>query len=139
MKLSTILIGGTALIGLGMYLGRKLNENNSSNEVKLYTEEKETYGDKFHKASMYAVGAVKTGAEKIAQSIKEIKSQDMVKKGEETVSQVKETSEQIKQDISDLKDMAVSINETVTENIFIDEDDSVMETQSNPFDDAEQM
>lgn len=114
MKLSTMLIGAATLVGVGVYVGKKLIETKeNTDESVVIAESKETYGDKFHKASMFAVGAVKTSADKIAEGIKEIKSADMVKKGEETIEQAKEATEQIKKDIEDLKNMVVSINVSV--------------------------
>lgn len=109
MKLTTILIGGAVLVGLGFYLSRKFSAKYEDDEAVLYARESETYGDKLHKASMFAVGAIKTGADKIAEGIKDIRNQDMVKLGEETFDQAKETASDI---IGDLKDMAVSINIT---------------------------
>lgn len=116
MRLSTMLFGAATLVGVGVYVGKKLIENKDKKEDDdsvIMAESKETYGDKFHKASMYAVGAVKTSADKIAEGVKEIKSSDMVKRGEEAVEQAKEATGQIKKDIEDLKNMVVSINVSV--------------------------
>jgi hypothetical protein len=41
---------------------------------------------------MFAVGAIKTGADKIVEGINDIRSQDMVKKGEKTVCDAKEAA-----------------------------------------------
>jgi polyhydroxyalkanoate synthesis regulator phasin len=90
MKLSTILIGGAVLVGLGFYLSRKFSAKNNEDESFVYATEKETHGEKIRKASMYAVGAIKTSADKIAEGIKDIRSQDMVKKGEKTLESAKE-------------------------------------------------
>ena len=90
MKLTTILIGGAALVGLGVYLSRKFSAKNDEDESFVYASEKETRGEKIRKASMYAVGAIKTSADKIAEGIKDIRSQDMVKKGEDTIDNAKE-------------------------------------------------
>jgi len=103
MKLTTILIGGAVLVGLGFYLSKKFGAKTEEDDAVVYAKEKESYGKKIHKASMFAVGAIKTGADKIAEGIKDIRSQDMVKKGIET-------TDKIKHDIEDLKDMVVSIN-----------------------------
>ena len=92
MKLATILIGGAALVGLGVYLSKKFNTKIDEDESFVYAEEKETRGQKIRKASMYAVGAIKTSADKIAEGIKDIRNQDMVKKGEETIDHAKEAA-----------------------------------------------
>jgi polyhydroxyalkanoate synthesis regulator phasin len=101
MKLTTILIGGAALVGLGVYLSKKFGAKNEEDDAVIYAGEKETYGEKFHKASMFAVGAIKTGADKIVEGFKDIKNQDMVKKGEATIDSAKEA-------VGDLKDKVTS-------------------------------
>ncbi|MCL1823355.1 MAG: hypothetical protein FWG44_04045 [Oscillospiraceae bacterium] len=119
MKLTTILIGGAALVGLGVYLSKKFGVKDDDDAV-IYAKEKETYGEKFHKASMFAVGAIKTGADKIVEGIKDIRNQDMVKKGEDTIDDVKEAATDL---VGDLKDMVVSINITGDKNgVDIDAD-----------------
>jgi polyhydroxyalkanoate synthesis regulator phasin len=92
MKLTTILLGGAALVGLGIYLSRKFSAKNNEDESFVYASEKESRGEKIRKASMFAVGAIKTGADKIAEGIKDIRNQDMVKKGEDTIDSAKETA-----------------------------------------------
>ncbi|MDR2559977.1 MAG: hypothetical protein LBC86_10635 [Oscillospiraceae bacterium] len=93
MKLTTILIGGAALVGLGLYLSKKLGSKDEEDEdVVVVAGEKETYSEKLHKASMFAVGAIKTSADKIVEGINDIRRQDMVKKGEQTVCDVKESA-----------------------------------------------
>ena len=110
MKLTTILIGGAVLVGLGIYLSKKFGAKyEDEDDSILYAEETETYGEKLHKASMFAVGAIKTGADKIVEGIKDIRSQDMIKKGEETIEYAKEAAGDI---VENLKDMAISINVT---------------------------
>jgi len=140
MKLTTIMLGGAALVGLGVYLSRKFGVRGDEEESVIYAKEKETYGEKLHKASMFAVGAVRTGADKIVEGIKDIKNQDMVKKGEET-------TDQIKRDIDDLKDMVVSINiPHGNGDVGNDADEEMVETvddfmaaplEDDPFDDEE--
>ena len=119
MKLTTILIGGAALVGIGIYLSKKYGTKCEDDESVIYAEGKESYGEKLHKASLFAVGAIKTGADKIAEGIKDIRSQDMVKKGEETIVQAKDFAGDI---VEDLKDMAVSINGSSVEDIDSDGD-----------------
>ena len=99
------------MVGLGFYLSRKFGAKyeEGEDEAVLYVKETETYGDKIHKASMFAVGAIKTGADKIAEGIKDIRNQDMVKKGEETIDYAKEA---VGDAVENLKDMATSINIT---------------------------
>ena len=92
MKFTTLLIGGAALVGLGVYLSKKFRAKDEEEDVVIIAEEKETYGEKLHKASMFAVGAIKTSADKIVEGFKDIRNQDMVKKGEDTVCHVKESA-----------------------------------------------
>lgn len=61
---------------------------------------------------MYAVGTIKTTADKISEGIKQVKSEDMVKKGEETVEHIKETGESFK---TQVKDTAENLKERVKE------------------------
>ncbi|MDR0197814.1 MAG: hypothetical protein LBI36_06315 [Oscillospiraceae bacterium] len=114
MKFSTAVFGVATLVGVGYVVGRKVFEKKkddapSEEEPRVFV--KESYKDKLRKGGLFAVGAIKTGADKAAETIKDIRTKDMVKKGEETVGAVKEASENIKKDIEDLKNMVSSINE----------------------------
>jgi hypothetical protein len=93
MKLTTILIGGAVLVGLGFYLSKKFSaKNEDEDDVVIVAGEKETYGEKIHKASLFAVGAIKTSADKIAEGFNDIRSQDMVEKGEKCIGDAKKTA-----------------------------------------------
>ncbi|MCL2637650.1 MAG: hypothetical protein FWD48_04690 [Oscillospiraceae bacterium] len=119
MKLTTILLGGAALVGLGVYLSKKLGAKiDEEEDAVIYASENETYGEKFHKASMFAVGAIKTGADKIVEGINDIRKQDMVKKGEQTVCDVKESAGNF---VGELKDKVTGRDKA----IIIDEDDII--------------
>jgi len=138
MRLAIAAFGLAALVGAGYVIGKKLIEKARDEEEffdldELSDEEledlindddpdvfagtKESFGDKCKKASLFAVGAIKTGADKLGETIQDIKTKDMVKKGEATVSAVKETGDNIrndiKRDIEDLKDMVSSINDDI--------------------------
>lgn len=105
MSKAIAILGLAAIAGAGYFIGKKiLSEKPDANAVV-----KETYNEKLHKASMYCVGAIKTGSEKISEGINEIKSGDMVKKGEETVEDAKAKTAEFKQEISDLKDMVIDV------------------------------
>jgi gas vesicle protein len=142
MKLAMAVFGVAALVGAGYVIGKKIQESRQREddlfnddfenfdgleglmdedgvESDVYAKERRKYGDKIKKASLFAVGAIKTGADKFGETIQDIKSQDMVKKGEQTVDAVKETSGNIKNDIKreveDLKCMVASINDDEVE------------------------
>ncbi len=108
-------LGIAALSGLGYCVGKQLVKK-SEEKSGVYVKTKESNDSKFHKASMFAVGAIKTGADKVAEGINDIMNKDMVKKGEDTVEQAKETTEtvkdNVKKEIENLKNMVVSINVT---------------------------
>jgi gas vesicle protein len=116
MKFSTFLVGATALTGLGFYIGNKIREKDEKDDSVVYAEktlkEKETYGDKVQKASYFAVGALKTGIDKIAEGLSEIQKADMVERGHETVETVKEKAESLKNEIDTLKAKLSSIKFT---------------------------
>jgi len=137
--------GVATLVGVGYVIGKKIIEKRREEEdlffefdgdyddlmgedgidVEVFIEDcdeckagkecKGNYGDKIKDAALFAVGAFKTGADKFGETIQDIKSKDMVKKGEQTIDAVKETSGNIKNDIKreveDLKCMVASIND----------------------------
>ena len=117
MKTGTALLAIAACAGVGYFVGKKIienKENNASSEAYAEVKEK-SCGDKMRKASMFAVGTLRTTADKIAEGIEQVKNGDMVKKGEETVDLMKETTIGIKKEIDDLKNLVTSINTTPAE------------------------
>ena len=125
MKLTTLLIGGAALVGLGVYLSRKFARS-EEDEAVIYAKETETYGEKLHKASMFAVGAIKTGADKIVEGIKDIRNQDMVKKGEDTIDSAKEAAGDLVGDIKDMVSIKITgdvINDDIDDDEIAGEND----------------
>ena len=120
-KLSAI-IGIAALAGVGFYVGKKLIEKRSAEEEEraqhvyeddsdVFVEERHsTPKEKIQRASLFAVGAIKTGAEKFKEGIDDIINKDMVSKGEETVAKGKETA-------IETKDKALNFAKTTGENI----------------------
>jgi len=134
MKLAVAAFGIATLVGVGYVIGRKvlekkqmeddfgdindIIEDDEDDEPIIYA--KQSYSDKFRKGAMFAVGAIKTGADKFGETIQDIKTKDMIRKGEATMDAVKETGENIKndirKDIDDLKNMVSSINDDVTAN-----------------------
>jgi gas vesicle protein len=157
MKLAVAAFGIAALVGVGYVIGKKVLEkrrldeefydlddfgddidslaNEDGIDVGVYA--KQGYG-KIKKASLFAVGAIKTGADKIGETICDIKTKDMIKKGEQTMDAVKETGgnikNDIKRDIEDFKSMVSSINDEentadsdLTEDLFEQAPDNVFE------------
>lgn len=129
-KFSAI-VGLAALAGVGYYVGKKVFEKKKAAkenyiEPEVFVEERHSSPkEKFQKASLFAVGAIKTGTEKFKEGIDEIINNDMVSKGEETVNSAKETvletkdkavniakdtGSAIKGEIENLKNMVTSIN-----------------------------
>lgn len=112
MKTLTAILALASTVGVGYLVYKKLTEKKE--DTAAYTEYKEetAKGGKLHRASMYAVGTIKTTADKISEGIKQVKSEDMVKKGEETVEHIKETGENLKMQ---MKDTAGNLKERVKE------------------------
>ena len=144
MKTGATILTIAAFAGLGYYIGKKIIENKEKQEQpKAFAEVKqETCGDKVRKASMFAVGTLRTTADKIAEGINQVATGDMVKKGEETVEQVKETKDEIKKEIADLKNLVTSINTTPAEveekdafSVFDDHADLFSSSESTESDD----
>lgn len=103
-KLSTI-ISVAALAGVGYYVGKKVFDkkkadeaeraekiaNGEIDESELFVEETHSSPkEKIQRASLFAVGAIKTGTEKFKEGIDEIINADMISKGETTMTEVKE-------------------------------------------------
>jgi len=132
MKFTTLLIGGAALVGLGVYLSKKFRANDEDEDAVIYAEEKETYGEKLHKASMFAVGAIKTSADKIVEGFKDIKNQDMVKKGEDTVCHVKESAGDF---VDNVKEKVPFLNRDKEDDIITDEGDDYFMANTDDEDD----
>lgn len=95
-------LAGTA--GVGYLVYKKVNESKENAEA--YTEIKETTGKngKLHRASMYTIGTIKTTADKISEGIKQVKSEDMVKKGELTYEQMKNATNGLKSQVKEATD-----------------------------------
>ena len=155
MKLAWAAFGVATLVGVGYIIGKKITEKRRDEEdffdfegfdedcnccdcetdVGVYA--KESYGDKIRKASLFAVGAIKTGADKIGETISDIKNKDMVKKGEKTVEAVKDAGgnikNDIKRDIEDLKSMVASIGDDIKDD-FTDAADDLFESNDDTID-----
>lgn len=114
------IIGVVALAGVGFYVGKKIMEKNAAekkehvyDESELFVEEKHsTPKEKLQKASLFAVGAIRTGADKFKEGIDEIINNDMVAKGEDTVTETKkfamDTKEKTVKFANDTKEKAVT-------------------------------
>lgn len=101
MKTLTALLALAGTVSVGYLVYKRMTEKKE--DTSAYTEYKEEIqkGGKLHRASMYAVGTIKTTADKISEGIKQVKSEDMVKKGEETVELIKETGESFKEQVKE--------------------------------------
>ncbi len=120
-KVSAI-IGIAALAGIGFYVGKKIIDKRNAEEEEraqhiyeddseLFVEEKHsTPKEKLQRASMFAVGAIKTGTEKFKEGIDDIINKDMVTKGQETFEQTKAAA-------GEAKDKAVAFAKTTGDNI----------------------
>ncbi len=107
MKALTALLVLAGTAGIGYLVYKKMNDKKEDIEAYTeYTEREEPHktGGKVHRASMYAVGTIKTTADKISEGIKQVKSEDMVEKGEKTVEQIKESSAAIKERVKESAD-----------------------------------
>ena len=102
-----------------MLVGKKIREakEDGREEGDIYVEAKETVGEKVRKASMFAVGAARVGAEKVAEGIRDISEKDMVQSGQQAVSAAKEKLDLICQDLEELKNMVVSITVNSAEKV----------------------
>ena len=145
MRLAIAAFGIAALAGAGYVIGKKIIEKKRQRDefygiddidaildedgvdVGVYAKQK-NYGDKIKKASLFAVGAIKTGADKLNETVHDIKSQDMVKKGGQTVDAVKATGgnirNDIKREVEDLKCMVSAINDEEQSNPPTDENNN---------------
>ena len=136
MKTLTALLTLAGVAGVGYYVYKKTNEKKE--DATAYTEykEKRSAGDRVRRASMYAVGTIRTTADKISEGIRQVKNEDMVKKGEETVEQMKETTDGIKEhviettngikeDIKEIKNLVTSINVSPADSAFESESPEV--------------
>ena len=100
----TAIVGIAALAGIGYYVGKKVIEKRNAEEEEraqhifeddseVFVEEKHsTPKEKLQRASMFAVGAIKTGTEKFKEGIDDIINKDMVSLGEETYAKTKEAA-----------------------------------------------
>ena len=95
-KLSAF-IGLAAVAGIGFYVGKKVYEKKKNEETahvydtdsEVFVEEKHsTPKEKLQRASLFAVGALKTGTEKFKEGIDEIINSDMISKGETAMGEV---------------------------------------------------
>ncbi len=116
------LVNIAILAGVGFYVGKKLIEKRNADEEEraqhvyeddsdVFVEEKHsTPKEKLQRASMFAVGAIKTGTEKIKEGIDDIINNDMVSKGETAFAETKEKA-------VETKDKAVNFAKSTGENI----------------------
>ena len=135
MKTLTALLTLAGVAGIGYYVYKKMNEKKEDTTAYTEYKEKRTAGDRVRRASMYAVGTIKTTADKISEGIRQVKSEDMVKKGEETVEQIKDTTNGIKDEIKEIKNLVTSINispaDTTIESDVADEPESEVESDDD--------
>jgi polyhydroxyalkanoate synthesis regulator phasin len=106
MKLGTFAVLA-AVTGASIFLCKKLVEHSQKRrkdpDSVIYARGSERVGEKVRKASMFAVGAVKTSADKIAEGFRDMKNIDLVQRGEETVNSAKDVVQSLKEEIDELK------------------------------------
>ena len=122
MSKLTALISIAALAGLGYYIGKKVIEKRNAEEEErashIYEDDSELFVEEHHstpkekiqKASLFAVGAIKTGTEKFKEGIDDIINNDMVTKGEQTIEETKTFA-------SEKKDQAVEFAKNTAGNV----------------------
>jgi polyhydroxyalkanoate synthesis regulator phasin len=108
MKLGTFALLAT-VTGASIFLCKKLVEHSQKRrrdpDSVIYARGSERVGEKVRKASMFAVGAVKTSADKIAEGFRDMKNIDLVQRGEETVNSAKDVVQSLKEEIDELKSL----------------------------------
>lgn len=113
MNKAMIFFGIAAAVGTGYILAKKYIDKNPEAVAAV----KENCSDKLHKASVYCTGAVKTGSEKLTKSVNEIVSAGR-EKSAELMKKAATTGTAFKNEINNLKDMVVSINSGVEDEII---------------------
>lgn len=119
MNKAMIFFGIAAAVGTGYILAKKYIDNNPEAVAAV----KENCSDKFHKASVYCTGAVKTGSEKLTKSVNNIVNAGK-EKSAELMKKAATTGTAFKNEINNLKDMVVSINSGVDVDLDNDGKDS---------------
>jgi polyhydroxyalkanoate synthesis regulator phasin len=114
MKLGTFAVLAT-VTGASIFLCKKYiehsRERRKNPDSVIYARGSERVGETVRKASMFAVGAVKTSADKIAEGLRDMKNIDLVQRGEETVNSAKDVVQSLKDEIEELKGM-LGVNKT---------------------------
>ena len=139
MKTLTALLTFAGVAGVGYYVYKKMNEKKEDTTAYTEYKEKRSAGDRVRRASMYAVGTIKTTADKISEGIRQVKNEDMVKRGEETVEQIKDSTSGIKDGIKEIKNLVTSINVSPADSLLesdIADDSEPDEDISSPEDDV---
>ena len=122
MSKLTAIIGIAALAGIGYYVGKKVIEKRNAEEEEraqhVFEDDSEVFVEETHstpkekvqRASMFAVGAIKTGTDKFKEGIDDMINKDMVSLGEETYAKTKEAA-------VETKDKAIAFAKATGENI----------------------
>ncbi len=123
MNAFTAILALAGAAGVGYLVYKKVNEQKENAEAYTEIHETKDKNGKLHKASMYTIGTIKTTADKISEGIKQVKSEDMVKKGEVTFEQMKNATNGLKSQMkeatdnikTELKDSTGNIKEELKE------------------------
>lgn len=115
MSKALAVLAVAAALGTGYVLGKRFIEKNPEAVAAV----KENCSEKLHKASVYCAGAIKTGSERLSESVNAIVAAGKEKSGE-LVNKAKTTGASFKSEINNLKDMVVSINDDVDVDISED-------------------
>lgn len=105
MKLKTM-ASLVLFTGLGIYIGKKVMQYKQSQPANSQNQNcccpQEEMGDKLRKASMFAVGTLKTGKDKLNEVIQEAVTQDMVQKGEDATQQILNKVDELKSKVTNI-------------------------------------
>lgn len=98
-----------AVAGASIFICKKLiahsKKRKKDPDSVIYARGSERVGEKVRQVSMFAVGAVKTGADKIAEGLRDMRNIDLVQRGEETVTSAKEVVQSLKDEIEEIRSL----------------------------------
>lgn len=116
MNKAIIAIGLLAAAASGFIIGKKYIEKNPESFALV----KQNCGEKLHSASVYCAGAIKTGSEKVLNSVNNVVAAGK-QKGAKVVDKVKAGSSGFKNELDNLRDMVVSVSKKNSVEIPVDE------------------
>ncbi|MCH5325420.1 MAG: hypothetical protein J1E39_09410 [Eubacterium sp.] len=118
MSKALVAIGLLAVASAGFILGKKYIEKNPGAIAAV----KENTQAKLQSASVYCAGAIKTGSEKVLDSVNNIVTASK-EKGTKLVNKAKTTTTGFKNELDNLRDMVVSVSKGASVDISEEEMD----------------